>query len=267
MESVKSACADGTTSDTRSGVLRTFQILRAFRTQKPMMTLSEIARATDLPKTTVHRFLRELVHNRALEVVDGRYAIGLGVFEIGSLYRGGRLRDLLLPCLEDLYQITHEVVHLAVLNGHEVVYLDKLRGQERTEAPSRLGGRMPAYCTGVGKALLAYAPCEVVEATVEAGLHRRTAQTIVDPAALRVELAQIRSDGYAVDREENTPGVSCVAARVSNRRRESVAAISVTVPTARFDLQRLAPTVQAMALAASRTISNDPLLSGIPGAA
>lgn len=243
-----------------SSVDRAFRILSAFTNKKPLMSLSELSRATELPKTTVLRFVRELMAAGALEQIDGRYGVGLGLFETGSLYRGSQLREQLLPVIEDLFHLTKETVHLAILNGVEVVYIDKISGQRSVDSPSRPGGRMPAYCTGVGKVLLAHAPSEQVARVVEVGLTPRTSTTITSAPQLNGELERIRNLGYAVDREETSVGMTCAAAPVFGRSDVPVCAISVTGPIERIDPQQIAPTVQAFAHAASRELRRLPAL-------
>jgi IclR family acetate operon transcriptional repressor len=247
-------------SEFKSTLSRVFRILSAFSPKHPVMTLAELCRATGLPKTTVHRLLHDLVFWGALERTSNGYGIGTMLFEIGSLHHGGRLREMVLPFMEDLFQITRETIHLAIRRDLEVVYLEKIAGQHQVQSPSRLGGRMPAYCTGVGKVLLAFGPTSVVDKVIEAGLIRRTRGTLTDPAAFRRELKCIAQNGYAIDREESRDGVVCAAAPLFSTHGRAIAAMSVTGSADRLDPERIAQTLQAAAFAASRTIRKNPAL-------
>ena len=115
-------------------------------------------------------------------------------------------------------------MHLAVLDGIEVVYVQILNSPGSTRLPSRLGGRLPAHATGVGKVILAYSPAEVVTARIDAGLTRLTPRTICTPGTLSRELETIRANGVAYDREESTVGIHCVAAPVFDAQDRVVAA-------------------------------------------
>jgi DNA-binding IclR family transcriptional regulator len=156
--------------------------------------------------------------------------------------------------MEDLLQATAHTVHLAVLDGTEVVYLEKLMGRGGPPLPSRVGGRMPAYCTGVGKALLAFSPPATVDAVAASEMVRRTPRTVTTPALLTRELADIRRSGLAFDREESTPGVVCVACPVLGATGEVVAAVSISGWTNRLDTGRVASAVRTATLSISRQL-------------
>jgi IclR family transcriptional regulator, acetate operon repressor len=234
---------------------RAFAVLAAFeRSGREVLTLADLSRETGLPKTTAHRLVHLLVAERVLERRDGGYRLGMRLFELGELVPRKRdLREAALPFIQDLYEATHETVHFAVLDGTDVLYLERISGHRRVKVPSAVGGRLPAHCTGVGKALLAFTPA-VADAVLRGPLVRRTPYTITVPAVLRSELERIGETGIAIDREESTAGVSCVAAPVMVRG-SAVAAISVTGPTGRLRLDALAPAVRTAALGLSRTLT------------
>ena len=228
-------------------------ILGAFTAATPTLSLAALVRHTGLPKTTVHRLARELVAERLLDTIGGGYRLGLRCFELGELVpRHRTLREAAIPFMEDLRAATGHRVHLAVLDGVDVVYVEILGGRGMPLA-SRTGGRLPAHATGVGKAMLAFAPAAVVRARVEAGLSRHTPRTIITPGALATELATIRAEGLAFDREESAVGVSCVAAPLFDPG-GVVGAISVTGTTTQVDLDRLGPAVRTASLALSRQL-------------
>lgn len=209
----------------RPGVVRrVLAVLDTFSSADPVLGISEIARRCGLPKSTVHRIVVDLCDHRIMERVPqsaGEYRLGVRLFELGELVPVHRsLSGTALPIMEDLREATRHRVHLAVLDGIDVLYVAIL-GSGAVHVDSRVGGRLPAHATGVGKVLLAYAPPSVVEARIEAGLTAFTARTITSADALVAELRKIRTHGFALDIEESTPGVLCVAAPVRCRPRHS----------------------------------------------
>lgn len=241
---------------TKSLLSKVFLILDCFRNGEATLTLTELANRSGVPKSTVHRLAGTLVESGVLERSYGEFRLGLRLFELGGMVpRWHIVRETALPFMEDLFETTHETIHLGILDGSDVVYLDKIRGHRAPSIVSRCGGRLPAHCTGLGKVLLAFAPAEAREAVLSQPLTSRTPHTITMASVLRTELDNIAARGFAVDREEATLGLQCVAAPVLNPRGHSVAALSVTVPTARFDAERLAPTVRTAALGLSRALA------------
>jgi DNA-binding IclR family transcriptional regulator len=156
--------------------------------------------------------------------------------------------------MEDLRDATGSNVHLAVLEGVEVVYLEILRVRDSQPLPSRIGGRMPAHATGVGKAILANSPAEVVRARMDAGLPRRTPYTVILPGALSRELRTVAETGVSFDRQESAMGVVCAAAPVFGPDGTVQAAMSVTGRAERLEVERMAPAVRTAALALSRVL-------------
>ncbi len=238
-----------------SVLARTMTLLTAFRPGDTELTLAELARRTGIPKPTAHRLLAELALWNVVERTPGGIRLGMGLFELGQLaplQRG--LREAAAPFLSDLFEATHETVHRAVPDGVDVVYVQKLAGRHGPRIASRVGGRMPAYCTGVGKAMLAFGPPERLAAVVAAGLTRRTPRTVVAPGLLADELARVRERGVAEEHEESTVGIACVAAPVRDGGPHAVAAISITGWANRLDTARLAPAVRTAALGLSRAL-------------
>ena len=137
------------------------------------LTLAQIVRRTGLPRSSAHRMLERLVQLRWLRREGRDYELGMRLFELGSLaVHQDRLHRAALPFLHELHRLTGHAVHLAVLEGIDVVYLEKSAGRFGVGLPSRVGGRQPAHCTSVGKVLLAHSPESVVNRVVEAGLPR-----------------------------------------------------------------------------------------------
>lgn len=247
-------------SERNDGVLeRAALILGAFDEGTPVLALAELARRTGLPKTTVHRLAGQLVGLRMLDrVMDGGsagdYRLGSWLFELGELVpRYRTLTQAARPIMTDLWEATRQRIHLAVLDGIEVVYVE-IVGGEGLRIGSRTGGRLPAHATGVGKAILAYSPASVIRARVDAGLPALTPRTITTPGGLDTDLRKIRSNGMALDLEESTRGLSCVAAPVFGLDKQIQAALSITGQTSGFDPGRVGPAVRTAAFTLSRVL-------------
>jgi len=232
---------------------RTFAIVEAFGTNDVLLSLADLARRTELPKSTVHRIANRLVAQQWLERVDAQYRLGIRLFELGQLFelQRFRLRETALPFMEDLYEATHEIVNLAVLDDDEMVYIEKISGHRRVPIETRLGCRMPAHCTALGKAVLAFADPDAIERVITAGLPAKTPHSITDPTALRKQLKEIAMKRVAIDKGEYMPNVVCVAAPIFNGNKP-VAAISVTGPAPRIDVRAVSAAVQTAALGISR---------------
>jgi IclR family transcriptional regulator, KDG regulon repressor len=243
--------------DDRAAVDKAISLLIAFGEQpRAGLGVSELARRTQLSKSTAYRVLGMLERNGVVERVGTNYRLGARLHELGrSVYAPGheRVRDLLLPFVTDLYELTRQTVHLAVLHGTDVVYLAKLYGHRPVPTPSRIGGRLPAHCTAIGKVLLAYDPDAAAHA-LSLPLRGFTPRTITDPAALAAELDRIRRAGIAFEDEESQLGLSCVAAPVRHRAAGVIAALSVTGPRGRIDIRGLSAELRRVTAAASLAI-------------
>ena len=223
-------------------------ILQAFTVDDQVLSLAELVRRTGLAKATVHRVAGALVANRLLDRTRLGYRLSGGLFELGmraSLERS--LLELAMPFLQDLYERTHETVHLGLREGHDVVYVAKIGGHRQATAPSRTGGRMPVHCTAIGKALLAHADPEVQNEVLSGPLERRTPHTVVAAGLLQRQLATVLETGVAFEREESTVGLVCVAAPVLDDTGHALAAISVAGPVGRFRPQSHVDAVRAAA--------------------
>lgn len=235
---------------------KTMAILHAFHPEDRALALAELVRRTGLHKATAHRLAGDLVTHGLLDRVEGGYRLSDRLFELGMLAsRQRELHEMATPFLQDLYERTHETVHLGVRDGHEVVYVAKITGHRRSRAPSRAGGRMPLTCTGIGKALLAHSAPVVQREVLNAPMERRTPRTIVAPGILHRQLGKIRQTGIAFEHEESALGVTCVAAAVIGPDDEPVAAISVTGPVGRFRPQAYAHAVRTAAGAVSSLLT------------
>lgn len=217
--------------------------------------LTELARGAGLSKTTAFRLTGELVRLGLLERDGDTYRLGGRLFELGSLVpRRSSLRETAVPYLQDLFEATRETVHLGIRDDHDVVYVERIHGHGAVQLPSRIGGRLPLTCTGVGKALLAFSEGELVDEVLAAPLRRLTSYSIDDPVLLRTVIEQVQASGIAYEEQEAADGISCIAAPVFAGRGIAVAAISLAVPRGRFRPAQLAPAVRTAALGLSRAL-------------
>ncbi|WP_408897059.1 IclR family transcriptional regulator [Nocardioides sp. R1-1] len=235
-------------------------LLRAFGADDRLLPLAELVRRTGLPKGTVHRVAGDLVHHRLLEKTEHGYRLAGGLFELGMRAATERtLLEVAMPFLQELYERTHETVHLGVREGTEVVYVAKIGGHRQARSPSRTGGRMPMHCTAIGKVLLAHADPAVRASVLSGPLARRTPHTVVAPGLLEQQLDRALETGLAFEREESTPGLLCVAAPVLDTDgATAVAAISVTGPVGRFRPEAHQNAVRAAATALASTLARRP---------
>jgi DNA-binding IclR family transcriptional regulator len=235
---------------------RAARILEAFTAERPTLGVSELARLCDLPLTTTHRLVKELTACGFLERDSAdRLHIGLKLFELGSLAPQERdLRTLALPFMEDLFQVTAENVQLAVREGLEAVFVERISGRSAVPVMNRVGGRFPLYPTGVGRVLLAHAPVEVQEQVLASKLMAFTPATTTSPSALRRLLAEVRTRQYAVNNGEVTLDTVSVAAPVRNAADQVVAALSIVVSAATATIPSLVPVVQATARGITRSL-------------
>lgn len=241
-------------SEATTSVTKALQLLDAFRGAAGALGVSELARRSGLPKSTAFRLLATLESGGYVERVGRAYQLAWRLFELGngvSACRPKGLRDVAMPFLSELHVRTRLVTQLAVLDGGDVIYLEKIRGHAALRIPTNVGGRVPANCSGLGKAMLAFSDPETIREVVEEGLARRTPYSIVDPGRFLAELRRIHASGVAVDREEAALGLTCVAAPILYEGR-AIAAVSVSGPSTRFNHRALAPEIQRIAAEISK---------------
>lgn len=244
------------TLDTNTVLGKVVTVLQAFTADDHGVSLAELVRRTGLAKATLHRMLGDLVVVRLIDRTPSGYRLSGQLFELGmraSVERG--LLEVATPFMEDLYERTHEIVHLAVREGTDVVYVGKIGGHRQAPSPSRLGGRMPLHCTAIGKVLLAHSDPELFARVVETGLSRRTPRTVVAPGLLRRQLHQAQEAGVAYEYEESATGIVCVAAPILDADDQPVAAISVAGPITRFRPEAHATAVKAAAAGTSSILA------------
>ncbi len=239
-------------------------ILECCSTVNRHLSLAQVATMSGLPRPTAHRMLSAMKEIGFIEQ-DARsssYGLGIRLFELGNIALANMdiLREA-KPFLDRLSKLSGESSHLGVFNGFEVIVVEREEPAERQSRSIQPSEASPAHCTGVGKALLAFQRCEVIEQVISAGLKVYTATTIFAPEALREELARIRERGYAIDDSEHQVWVRCVAAPVRNSSGHVFASVSVTGPADRMTdtkIASLAPLVVQTANAISRQIGYQP---------
>lgn len=241
--------------DPASVLGKAMTVLHAFHADDAGLGFAELQRRTGLPKATLHRVAGDLVTAGLLDRRDGLFHLGSHLFELGMLASLERtLIEVATPFLEDLYERTHEIVHLGVREGAEVVYVAKVTGHRGARTPSRVGGRMPVHATALGKALLAHAPQEEWISVLGGPMERRTPRTVTAPGRLRAQLDQVLERGVAFEFEEAATGVVCVAAPVLDSADRPVAAISISGAVTRFRPQDHAASVRAAAAGIAATL-------------
>lgn len=238
---------------------RAARILDCFRLERPELRLADITAATGLHKSTAYRLLEVMRrhHFVLLDETAGAYRIGIRLFELGAVAMAGCGFDKYArPALEELASTTGETAHLGVLHESEIVHIAKVESSFALRIATPVGGRHPAYCTSVGKAILAYLPPEAVAAYLgETELKPFTAKTITSAAVLKAQLRRVAEQGYAVDDEEAHEGVRGVAAPVRDYTGDVVAAITITGPASRITRSRLSALAEEVIKAAENISS------------
>lgn len=246
-------------------LVRALSLLAQFTERRRALNLSELARLAELSPATALRLVRHLTDWGALErLEDGRYVVGVRLWEIASLSpRGHGVRQIALPYLEDLYEVTRHHVLLAVREGRDAVLIDRLSSRTATEVAYRVGGRMPLHATAVGQVLLA---CAAPEVQAELLAHyARSAQRGPEDGAvpdLRAAMAEVKQSGAAVVRRSRPSRTVSVAAPIHGADGSAVAALSIVVPDAVTPAHELVPLVRASARAISRSLGHQGKTSG-----
>ena len=246
--------AGNSSSPGASVTSRALALIGAFDEDHRRLTLTELAARAGLPVPTAHRLAGELVAWGALaRVADGHFVVGRRLWDIGLLapLQAG-LVELASPYLHDLYGATLSTVHLAVRDGTEVLYLDRVRGSSSVPIVSTVGTRLPMHATGVGKVLLAHAPPEVQQAVL-ADLPRLTPYTITQPGHLRRQLDDVLRTGHATTSEEMSLGGCSVAVPV-RRHEVVVAALGIVVPSLKTERPRLLAALEVAARGIGRAL-------------
>ena len=238
---------------------RAVDILQVLSEDSRELAAGEVAERLSLHKSTIHRLLTVLDQHRLIRrnAETGRYTLGLRLFEFGTrAVRGLQLRDQAQPHLDQLARETGETAHICVLDNLEMVSLAYAEGPRSLRMPATVGRRTPAYCSAVGKAMLAFLPESALDEVLARPVQACTEKTLVTRTELLADLRQVRIRGYSVDNEEIEKGLRCVGGPVWNYTGEVVAAISVAGPAFRITKTRV-PTVARAVLATTRGLSTE----------
>lgn len=240
----------GTLSSVRSAA----RLLKQFSNRDRELGVSELARRLDLSKSTVHRLLVTLTSENLLEQdpVSGKYRLGIAMHDLGSAVSTRLdLHEAVIPPMERLRNVTGETVHTAVLDGREVVYVERLDSPQTLRLFLEVGRRNYAHVTATGKCLLAHLPPDELDRMMEGWkLEKRTEHSITGQARLREDLATIRKRGYAENRYESELGVISVAAPIRSLGGSVIASVSVAGPDARME-ENMNQAIQAVQQAAA----------------
>jgi DNA-binding IclR family transcriptional regulator len=251
----------GDTAEGLSSVRNAARVLKAFRSRERELSVAELSRRLDLGKSTVHRVLRTLLAEGLVEQdpQTSGYRLGIVTFELGEAVRVHLdLHAAAGPVLSALREQTRETSQVGVLDGTDVVYVDRLESPQALRLFTEMGRRVPVHCTSSGKVLLAHLDDESLARLLSAGpLTRFTPQTITDPSALRLEVARVRHRGWAEAVQEREIGVASIAAPVRDSQGTVVAAVSIGAPLVRLSpgvRRRLVPVIVDAGEAISRRL-------------
>jgi len=239
---------------------RGLRLLHLFSESPRGLTAKQVAGLSQLPVSTVHRFLVNLDRAGFLNCGgDGVYHLGIACFAIGHAALGQLdIRRLSLPYLQELNQQTRETIHLTIRHGLSAVYVEKLDSMEPLRIHSRIGAGVPLHCTAVGKILLAYLPQQEQDKVIrQLDLKRLTPNTAGSLQELQAELYRVRKNGYACDMEEHELHIRCIAAPIWDHSGAVHASLSLTAPMVRLPVSRLrqlAPLVQEAGVRISREL-------------
>ena len=242
---------------------RGLAILTAFASGRPQLGISELARELTLSRSTVHRYVVTLAALGYLEqdASTRRYRLGPRVLDLGfAAVSSMELREISAPHLQRLSDDTGHTVNMAILDHADILYIERCRsqrhGQRQIDLNLHVGSRLPAYCTSMGKVLLAYLPDEERDALLDRiELVKRGPNTITSRASLVAELARVRADGIAANIEELAFGLRSIAVPVRGRSGEVVAAINVAVHRSWVSMDDLLKGLSAPLLATAAAIS------------
>ncbi|MBJ7537950.1 IclR family transcriptional regulator [Marinomonas transparens] len=222
-----------------SSLSKALNMLNHVCTSPVPLRFAELVDLSELPKATAHRQLNTLLEHGLVRFDEHSQAYypGYGLLTLAHrTWANLDIRDVAASPMRGLWAATQETIHLAVLDDGEVIYIDKLESPKSLRLYSAVGKKGPAYCTGVGKAILAFLPNEKQQAAIASqSFFRHTEHTLDSPEALQIELDTIKVSGISLDLEEHEMGIKCAAATIFNALNEPVAAISVTAPSFRVD--------------------------------
>lgn len=221
---------------------KAISVLDVIASAQEPMRFKDLANQIDQPRGTLHRQVSNLIEEGLLQVnSDQSYSLGLRLLKFAAQsWSQNSFRQIAEPHLRALHELTGETVHLGILQGTEVIYLDKVESRQAVRMHSQVGNSSPCYCTGVGKAGLSVLPREQAMSRIaNINFQQFTSSTLINSESLIAELDEIAASGNAYDREEHEPGIHCVAAPIYSADRSIVGGLSVTAPSYRISMDQL----------------------------
>ena len=226
---------------TRTGrvqaIYRAVMIMNCFNEDRRELKLSEISEMLDINKSTAHGIITTLKYHGLMDQDEEtqKYKLGLSLLALGNIVKNSmNITGIAKPYIDKICVQVEETVHLGTLDKTEVVYLDKAESHQSMRIVTKVGARIPAYCTGIGKAMLAYKDKGVLSEAIPDKLTKYTPNTISDKVILLKTFELIKSQGYSIDDEEHDMGLRCVAAPIFDNNKEAKYAISVSGPAVRM---------------------------------
>ena len=221
-------------------LIRAISVLECFSIEHPELGVTEIAGMLGMQKSTVYNILTTfneqgyLIKNPQTQ----KYSLGYRLLHYGYIINSQmNMRDQMMPFITQIANETHEVCYFAMLDNLEVLYVEAAYPPGQMRSRNILGERAPLYCTGLGKAMMAYLPENELEQVLARPMVAYTGYTHTDPAIIRQDLEEIRTNGYAVDNMEHEFGIRCVSVPLFGNDNRVIAAVSVSGPSPRFDPQ------------------------------
>jgi IclR family transcriptional regulator, KDG regulon repressor len=235
---------------------RALRILDLFDEYETELKITDISSRMNLHKSTVHSLLKTLqIHNYIDQNPEnGKYRLGMKLFERGNFVISSLdIRSIAKTYLLELSMKTGNTVHIVILDGKEGVYIDKVEGPAATVLYSRIGRRVPVHCSAVGKVLVAFKTKKELKDILNSYVYKQhTSKTIINEADFLSELERVSECGYAMDNEENEPGVACVAVPIYNHSGGVVAAMSMSQPVTRLNKEHMDETIAILKQAADK---------------
>lgn len=238
---------------------KVLSLLTTFEDPRRSFTLTQLADSADVPLSTAHRLTKELIEWGFLtKTAQGRYQLGLRTWEMGQ-NAGFQLRETARPFTQDLYSLTGEITQLAIRNGREILFLDRIYGTRRVPRASRVGGRVPMHSTAVGKVLLAFEEPWVREAYLQEPMGHVASRTVINPGVLSKQLDLVAEEGYAITVEEQRRGICSIAVPVFHTGRIGAALGLVVASDKASTLTRHLPALQGISRRLERATVHIPL--------
>lgn len=230
-------------TNTPSTVMKALSLLSILKTEKSGIGIRELSEKMNLNRSTAYRLISALVLSgfARQDRVTKKFFLGMKLIELaGSMLSDMEIRKIARPFLKRLTEKTGEATHLGILDDDEVVYIEKIDGQEAVRLFTNVGSRYPAYVTSIGKAILAYLPEKKLdEVLMRQSWEPFTKNTITNKKEFIENLKAIRSRGYAIDNEENRLTVTCAGVAIFDSNNEVVAGISISGPSFRLTPQKI----------------------------